>query len=105
MVFNLCLGLITPPVGILLDICANFAGVKLEDEIRELGPFLGAGVAVLIIISLFPATVLWLPKLLVGATVNRPRRSLWRCSMERRRVSDPPVCIPAAARSLPARGR
>ena len=66
MVFNLCLGLITPPVGILLYICANFAGVKLEEESRELGPFLGAGVAVLIIISLFPATVLWLPRLLVG---------------------------------------
>jgi C4-dicarboxylate transporter DctM subunit len=66
MVFNLCLGLITPPVGILLYICANFAGVKLEEESRELGPFLGAGVVVLIIISLFPATVLWLPRLLVG---------------------------------------
>jgi TRAP-type transport system large permease protein len=59
-------GLVTPPVGILLCICANFAGVKLEEESRKLGPFLGAGVTVLIIISLFPATVLWLPRLLVG---------------------------------------
>ena len=65
MVFNLCLGLITPPIGILLYICANFAGVTLEEESRELGPFLGAGFVVLLIISLFPATVLWLPKLLV----------------------------------------
>ncbi len=64
MVFNLCLGLITPPVGILLYICANFAGVKLEEESRELGPFLAAGFVVLMIISFFPSTVLWLPRLL-----------------------------------------
>ncbi len=68
MVFNLCLGLITPPVGILLYICANFAGVKLEEESRELGPFLLAGVVVLIVISVFPSTVLWLPRVLVGYT-------------------------------------
>ena len=66
MVFNLCLGLITPPVGILLYICANFAGVKLEEESRELGPFLLAGLAVLAIISFLPSTVLWLPRVLVG---------------------------------------
>jgi TRAP-type transport system large permease protein len=66
MVFNLCLGLITPPVGILLYICANFAGVKLEEESRELGPFLLAGVAVLAVISFVPSTVLWLPRVLIG---------------------------------------
>ncbi|MBN8939044.1 MAG: TRAP transporter large permease [Rhizobiales bacterium] len=66
MVFNLCLGLITPPVGILLYICANFAGVKLEEESRELGPFLGAGLVVLVLITVFPATVLWLPKVLLN---------------------------------------
>ncbi len=63
MVFNLCIGLITPPVGILLYICAKFAGVTLEEESRELMPFLIASVAVLIIISIFPQTVLWLPAL------------------------------------------
>ncbi|MGE8941410.1 TRAP transporter large permease [Leptospira interrogans] len=65
LVFNLCLGLITPPVGILLYICANFANVKLEEEVRELGPFFLAGVIVLFIITVFPATVLWLPQLLL----------------------------------------
>jgi TRAP-type transport system large permease protein len=61
MVFNLCIGLITPPVGILLYICAKFANVTLEEESRELAPFLIASVAVLLIITVFPATVLWLP--------------------------------------------
>ena len=63
MVFNLCIGLITPPVGILLYICAKFANVTLEEESRELTPFLIASIAVLLIISLFPQTVLWLPAL------------------------------------------
>jgi len=30
MVLNLMHGLLTPPVGILLYICGNFAGVKIE---------------------------------------------------------------------------
>ena len=66
MVFNLCLGLLTPPVGILLYICANFAGIKLEEEVRELWPFFLAGCLVLVLITVFPQTVLWLPNLLLG---------------------------------------
>jgi TRAP-type C4-dicarboxylate transport system permease large subunit len=64
-VFNLCLGLLTPPVGILLYICANFAGVKLEEEVREVMPFFYAGVVVLVLITIFPQTVLWLPQLML----------------------------------------
>lgn len=63
MVFNLCIGLITPPVGILLYICAKFANVTLEEESRELTPFLIASLVVLLIITIFPSTVLWLPGL------------------------------------------
>lgn len=63
MVFNLCIGLITPPVGILLYICAKFAGVTLEEESKELTPFLIASIAVLFLITIFPSTVLWLPAL------------------------------------------
>ena len=65
MVFNLCLGLLTPPVGILLYICANFAGVKLEEEVKEVMPFLYAGIAVLFLITIFPQTVLFLPQVLL----------------------------------------
>jgi TRAP-type transport system large permease protein len=66
MVFNLCLGLLTPPVGILLYICANFAGVKLEEEVREVMPFLYAGIAVLVLITVLPETVLWVPRMLLN---------------------------------------
>lgn len=66
MVFNLCIGLITPPVGILLYICAKFANVTLMEESKELTPFLIASIAVLLIITLFPSTVLWLPSVLLN---------------------------------------
>jgi tripartite ATP-independent transporter DctM subunit len=65
MVFNLCLGLLTPPVGILLYICANFAEIKIEELVRELMPFFTAGVVVLLLITVFPQTVLWLPQILL----------------------------------------
>lgn len=67
MVFNLMLGLLTPPVGILLYICANFAEVKLEEEIREVVPFLTMGLLVLILITVFPELVLWLPRYILGS--------------------------------------
>lgn len=66
MVFNLMLGLLTPPVGILLYICGNFAGVKIERVVREVLPFLAVGLVVLLLITLFPGLVLWLPKLLLN---------------------------------------
>jgi C4-dicarboxylate transporter, DctM subunit len=65
MVFNLMLGLLTPPVGILLYICGNFAQVKIERVVREVLPFLAVGVVVLLLITLFPSLVLWLPKLML----------------------------------------
>ena len=67
MVFNLMLGLLTPPVGILLYICANFAEVKLEDEIREVMPFLAMGLVVLFLITVFPELVLWVPRFVLGS--------------------------------------
>jgi tripartite ATP-independent transporter DctM subunit len=66
MVFNLMLGLLTPPVGILLYICANFADIKLEDEIKAVVPFLAMGFLVLILITVFPELVLWLPRFILG---------------------------------------
>jgi tripartite ATP-independent transporter DctM subunit len=66
MVFNLMLGLLTPPVGILLYICANFAEITLEQEVKAVIPFLIMGLLVLALITLFPALVLWLPNLVLG---------------------------------------
>jgi C4-dicarboxylate transporter DctM subunit len=66
MVFNLMLGLLTPPVGILLYICGNFANVRIEAVVREVLPFLFVGILILGLITFFPSLVLWLPKLVLG---------------------------------------
>jgi C4-dicarboxylate transporter DctM subunit len=65
MVFNLMLGLLTPPVGILLYICGNFAQVKIERVVKEVLPFLAVGIGVLLLITVFPGLVLWLPKMML----------------------------------------
>lgn len=65
MVFNLMLGLLTPPVGILLYICGNFANVKVEAVVKEVLPMLAVGFCVLLAITIFPQLVLWLPDLLL----------------------------------------
>jgi C4-dicarboxylate transporter DctM subunit len=66
MVFNLILGLLTPPVGILLYICANFAEIRFEEEVKAVIPFLAMGLLVLGLITYLPALVLWLPRLVLG---------------------------------------
>ncbi len=65
MVFNLMLGLLTPPVGILLYICANFSQVRIETIVKEVLPFLGVALLVLIAITYVPQLVLWLPDLVL----------------------------------------
>ncbi|HWT30055.1 MAG TPA: TRAP transporter large permease subunit, partial [Propylenella sp.] len=62
VVLNIMLGLITPPYGLLLFIMTNIAGVPLRDIVREVMPFLFAVIAVLILITFVPETVLWLPR-------------------------------------------
>ncbi|MDK2801411.1 MAG: hypothetical protein PWP27_2644 [Clostridiales bacterium] len=66
IVLNLMIGLSTPPVGMSLFVCSKIANVKLEKLYREILPFLVPLIAVLLIISYFPDTVLMLPRLFLG---------------------------------------
>ncbi|NTW40430.1 MAG: TRAP transporter large permease [Cellulomonadaceae bacterium] len=61
MVFNLCIGTITPPVGPVLFVGAKVAGVSIEDVFRRLLPFFAALVVMLMIVIFTPALSLWLP--------------------------------------------
>jgi len=61
MVFNLCIGTITPPVGPVLFIGVKVAGVSIEDVFRRLLPFFGALVVILLIVIFTPSLSLWLP--------------------------------------------
>ena len=60
---NIMIGLITPPYGLLLFIMTNIAGVSLSSLIREVFPFLLAMLAALLLITLVPGVVLWLPRM------------------------------------------
>ena len=61
-VFNIMIGLITPPYGLLLFIISAISGAPLRLIIRDTMPFVYAMVVALLIITYFPETVLWLPR-------------------------------------------
>ena len=62
VVVNTMIGLITPPYGILLFVINATTGAPLKDMIREIWPFLIALLLALMIITLIPDLVLWLPR-------------------------------------------
>lgn len=62
IVLNLCIGVCTPPVGTLLFVGSGVAQVPITKVIKPLLPFLGAMVAVLMILTYIPELSLWLPR-------------------------------------------
>ena len=63
VIYNLTLGMITPPVGGLLFVVSATSGVSLSDLSRELRPFMVAHLIVLMIITFVPQLSTWLPAL------------------------------------------
>jgi tripartite ATP-independent transporter DctM subunit len=63
MVVNLMIGMLTPPVGLLLFVVASVGAIAVRDIVVEVLPFLAWSVTVLALICLFPGLVLWLPNL------------------------------------------
>jgi tripartite ATP-independent transporter DctM subunit len=61
MVTNLCIGLITPPVGTVLYVTTSISKVKLVILVKELVPMYALLLAVLLLVTYLPATVTWLP--------------------------------------------
>jgi tripartite ATP-independent transporter DctM subunit len=64
LVFNLCLGLVSPPAGTTLFIGASIAKCSLSEMNRPLIPIFGVGVLALIVVSYWPDLTLWLPRAL-----------------------------------------
>ncbi|WP_280541102.1 TRAP transporter large permease [Chromohalobacter sp. 11-W] len=62
MVFNLCIGTITPPVGTGLFIGAGIAKEKVENLLLPLMPFYIVILAILLLITYVPAVTLFLPR-------------------------------------------
>ncbi len=64
LVFNLCIGNITPPVGNTLFVGARVAKAKLEEVIKHMLPFYIAIIIVLMFVTFIPGLSLYLPKLM-----------------------------------------
>nr|WP_298122311.1 TRAP transporter large permease [uncultured Pseudoxanthomonas sp.] len=56
------IGLVTPPVGSVLFIGTAIGKITIAQSMRTIWPFWLAGLAVLLIVALFPELSLWLPK-------------------------------------------
>ncbi|WP_116087593.1 TRAP transporter large permease [Tropicimonas sp. IMCC34011] len=62
LVFNMMIGLITPPYGILLFIIKALNGIPLGEMIRETWFFMALLIFMLMLLTFFPALSLWLPR-------------------------------------------
>jgi len=62
VVFNIMIGLVTPPYGLLLFIVAKMSKAPLGAVIRDTFPFVVAMIVALALITFIPELVLWLPR-------------------------------------------
>ncbi|MFL5080277.1 MAG: TRAP transporter large permease subunit, partial [Microvirga sp.] len=66
VVFNLMIGLLTPPMGLALFLVADIAKVSMRDVLREMGPYYVPLLATLLLITFVPAITTWIPRLAVA---------------------------------------
>ena len=66
VVFNLMIGLLTPPMGLALFLVADIAKVTMKDVLREMRPYYLPLIVTLLLITYFPAITTWLPRLAMG---------------------------------------
>lgn len=64
MILNLVLGLLTPPVGLVLYVLSSVTGSSVQTVTRGTVPFLIPLLITLLLITFIPAFSLWLPNLL-----------------------------------------
>lgn len=66
VVFNLMIGLLTPPMGLALYLVADIAGVKMKDVLREMLPFYIPLAITLLMITYLPWITTFIPRLALG---------------------------------------
>lgn len=64
MIFNLCIGTITPPVGTTLFVGVKVGGVRIETVMKQLLVYFAAIFIVLMFVTYIPQISLWLPSLM-----------------------------------------
>ncbi len=60
------IGLLTPPVGMVLYLLAKVSRTPFEECVRATLPFLVPLVGVLLLLVFFPSLALWIPSLVYG---------------------------------------
>lgn len=63
-IVNLMIGLITPPYGVLLFVINGTTGIPLAGIIKQVVPFIFILIVALLIMTIFPDLVLFLPRLM-----------------------------------------
>ncbi len=61
-VFNLVIGMLTPPVAVVLMVVQGVSGVETKPFMKEVWPFVWVQYGVLLLCMLFPPIVTWLPR-------------------------------------------
>ncbi|WP_319476282.1 TRAP transporter large permease [Marispirochaeta aestuarii] len=63
-IFNIMIGLVTPPMGLSLFLVSGIAKVTIRDIIREVLPYMVPLIVTLLLITYMPGFVLWIPNML-----------------------------------------
>ncbi len=58
-IINNAIGLVTPPVGTVLNVVAGVGRMKMDEVTRGVLPFMAAQLVVLLLLVLFPQIVMW----------------------------------------------
>jgi TRAP-type C4-dicarboxylate transport system permease large subunit len=66
MVLNLMIGLLTPPVGMVLYVLSRVTKVPFEECAKATIPFVIPLVIVLLLVTFIPELSMWLPNLIYG---------------------------------------
>jgi tripartite ATP-independent transporter DctM subunit len=66
VVFNLMVGLLTPPMGLALFLVADIAKVTMKDVLKEMLPYYVPLLITLMLITYVPALTTWIPRLAMG---------------------------------------
>ena len=63
VVVNLCIGLVTPPLGVVLFVACGISGSSMESVTKAIWPFLLAIISVLILVTYVPSFTLFVPRM------------------------------------------
>ena len=65
MVVNLCIGMLTPPLGANLFVAMRIGNISLEEALKEAMPVIGVEILILVVMILCPWLITFLPNLLM----------------------------------------